>query len=179
MKKPYNKTPVKKGPRINNEISASEIRLIDENGEMVGVVNVADAVVRAKGVGLDLVEISPNVSPPVCKILDYGKFKYEQQKKASEAKKKQKTVELKEIKLRPGIEEHDFQVKMRKILEFIEKENKVKITMRFRGREMAHKQFGFKVLERVKEETKDVAKVEQEPKLEGRQILMLLGPIAV
>ncbi len=164
------------GVRINESIRIDEVRLVDENGEMVGVVKASEALRRAKDAGLDLVEVSPNAKPPVCKILDYGKYKYEQQKRAQEAKKKQKTVETKEIKLRPGIEEHDYQTKMRKVVEFIEKENKVKITMRFRGREMAHQEFGMRVLERVKEETKEIAKVDLQPKLEGRQMMMVLSP---
>lgn len=162
--------------RINENIRIDEVRLVDENGEMIGVVKTPEAIKRAKDAGLDLVEVSPNAKPPVCKILDYGKYKYEQQKRAQEAKKKQKIVETKEIKLRPGIEEHDYQTKMRKVFEFIEKENKVKITMRFRGREMAHQEFGMRVLERIKEETKEVAKVDLQPKLEGRQMMMVLSP---
>lgn len=146
------------------------------DGEMVGVVSVSEALRMAEAAGLDLVEVSPNAAPPVCKILDYGKFKYEQQKKAQEAKKKQKVVEIKEIKLRPGIEEHDFQTKMRKVFEFIEEENKVKITLRFRGREMAHQEYATRVLDRVKSEIAGKAKVEQDAKLEGRQMMMILAP---
>lgn len=145
---------------------------------MVGVVSVSEGLRMAEAAGLDLVEVSPNAAPPVCKILDYGKFKYEQQKKAQEAKKKQKVVEIKEIKLRPGIEEHDFKTKMRKIFEIIEEENKVKITLRFRGRELAHQEYATRVLERVKTEIAGKAKIEMEPKLEGRQMMMVIAPEA-
>lgn len=150
--------------------------MVDENGEMRGVVSVEEGIRVAENAGLDLVEVSPNAEPPVCKVLDYGKYKYEQQKKAQEAKKKQKVVEIKEVKLRPGIEEHDFQVKMKNVHRFLDAGNKVKITMRFRGREMAHREFGIKVLDRVKEQVADKSKVELEPKLEGRQMIMVLGP---
>lgn len=166
------------GPRINDQIRTDKIRLVDENGEMVGVVTVKEGIEAATRAGLDLVEVSPNANPPVCKILDYGKYKYELQKKANEAKKKQKVVEIKEIKLRPGIEDHDYQTKLRKIVEFLEKENKVKVTMRFRGREMAHQEFGMRVLERVVEDTKELSKVDVKPKLEGRQMMMMLSPAA-
>tara|TARA_Y100001936_G_C16052675_1_gene658862 strand:+ start:595 stop:1131 length:537 start_codon:yes stop_codon:yes gene_type:complete len=162
--------------RTNEQIKADKVRVVDENGEMVGVISPAQAVEMARNAGLDLVEVSPNANPPVCKILDYGKYKYEQQKRAQEAKKKQTKVELKEIKLRPGIEEHDYQVKLRKIVEFIEKSNKVKVSMRFRGREMAHKEIGLAVMERVLEDTKEIAKADSKPKFDGRQALMMLSP---
>lgn len=162
--------------RVNHQIKAEKVRVVDENGEMVGVMGVEEAIENAERAGLDLVEVSPAANPPVCKILDYGKYKYEQQKRAQEAKKKQKTIEVKEIKLRPGIEEHDYQTKLRKITEFLEKGNKVKITMRFRGREMAHQEFGMRVVERVKEDTSELAKVDSPAKMEGRQIFMMLGP---
>jgi len=152
------------------------VRLIDEDGENHGVVTLEDALAQAEEAGLDLVEISPNVDPPVCKILDYGKYKYEAQKKANEARKKQKTIEVKEIKMRPGIETHDYQVKMRAMLRFLEAGDKVKVTMRFRGREMAHQELGLNVLRRVQEELDEVAKVEQHPKVEGRQMMMVLAP---
>jgi translation initiation factor IF-3 len=152
------------------------VRLIDEDGENHGVVTLEDALAQAEEAGLDLVEISPNVDPPVCKILDYGKYKYEAQKKANEARKKQKTIEVKEIKMRPGIETHDYQVKMRAMLRFLEAGDKVKVTMRFRGREMAHQDLGLNVLRRVQEELDEVAKVEQHPKVEGRQMMMVLAP---
>ncbi len=142
---------------------------------MVGVVSPREGVERARELGLDLVEISPNADPPVCKILDYGKFKYEEQKKKAIAKKKQKVIEIKEVKIRPGIEEHDYQVKLRSIQKFIGAGDRVKISMRFRGREITHQDLGLKVLDRVCEDVADIAKVEQKPKLEGRQMLMLLS----
>ncbi len=145
---------------------------------MVGVVNVQEGINQARNVGLDLVEVSPNATPPVCKILDYGKFKYQEQKRKSEARKKQKVVDVKEIKLRPGIEEHDFQTKMRSIRKFLEAGDKVKVSMRFRGREMVHQDLAVKVFNRVLEEfDEDIAKVDQKPKLEGRQMIMLLSSV--
>jgi translation initiation factor IF-3 len=144
---------------------------------MVGVVSLEEALRRSTSVGIDLIEVSPNAEPPVCKILDSGKYKYEIQKKKAEAKKKQKVVEVKEIKLRPGIDSHDYDVKMRSVFKFFENGDKVKVTLRFRGREMAHQQLGMEVLNRVKEDTKEVAKVEFHPKMEGRQMVMILGPI--
>ena len=143
---------------------------------MVGVVPVREALLMAEDAGLDLVEISPNASPPVCKILDFGKFKYELQKKENEARKKQKVIEVKEIKLRPGIDEHDYQVKMRSVHRFLEEGDKVKVTMRFRGREMVHQELGMKVLDRVRAELDAMAKVEQWPRLEGRQMIMVMAP---
>ena len=145
---------------------------------MAGVVSVPEALKMAEEAGLDLVEVSPNADPPVCKILDYGKYKYEQQKKAAEARKKQKTVDVKEVKIRPGIEKHDYEVKMRNARRFLEGGDKVKVTMRFRGREMAHQDIGMGVLRKMKEELADVSKPELEPKLEGRQMIMVLGPDA-
>lgn len=164
------------GPKINDAIRAREVRLIDENGQNVGIVSKADAMARAEDAGLDLVEVSPDAEPPVCKILDFGKFKYQEQKKAAEARKHQKTVEIKEIKMRPGIDDHDYDVKMRAIRRFFEEGDKVKVTLRFRGREMAHQDRGMTLLERVKEDFSDVAKVEFSPKLEGRQMIMVLAP---
>lgn len=164
------------GPRINEAIRAREVRLIDENGENVGVVSRFDAMERATGAGLDLVEISPDAEPPVCKIMDFGKFKFEQQKKAAEARKKQKIVEIKEIKMRPAIDDHDYEVKLRAIRRFFEEGDKVKVTLRFRGREMAHQELGMAVLQRVKAEVETIAKVESEPRLEGRQMVMVLAP---
>jgi translation initiation factor IF-3 len=164
------------GPRINDAIRAREVRLIDENGQNVGVVSKFDAIARAEQTGLDLVEISPDAEPPVCKILDFGKFKYQEQKKAAEARKHQKIVEIKEIKMRPGIDDHDYDVKMRAIRRFFEEGDKVKITLRFRGREMAHQELGMNVLKRVKTDTEPVAKVESEPRFEGRQMVMVLAP---
>ena len=153
-----------------------EVRLIDETGENHGVVSIDDALRRAVEAGLDLVEISPNNDPPVCKILDYGKYKYQAQKKASEARKKQKTIEVKEIKMRPGIDQHDYDVKMRAVEKFLKEGDKVKVTLRFRGREMAHKELGMDLLERVRVATDELAKVEQLPRLEGRQMSMVIAP---
>jgi translation initiation factor IF-3 len=166
----------KKGPRVNDDIEEVEVRLIDETGENHGAVAIAKALTMAKAASLDLVEISPNAIPPVCKILDYGKYKYEAQKKASLAKKKQKTVEVKEIKLRPGIEKHDYDVKMRAIDKFLTSGDKVKVTLRYRGREMAHQEIGMDVLTRVREQFADVTKIEQMPKMEGRQMIMIIAP---
>ena len=142
----------------------------------MGVMKTADAIAQADAQGLDLVEVSPNTDPPVCKMLDYGKFKYEAQKKKNEAKKKQKIIEVKEIKLRPNIDEHDYQVKMRNVQKFLDEGDKVKVTMRFRGREMAHQELGVNVLNRVRDDTEDVAKIEAFPKLEGRQMIMVIAP---
>ena len=164
------------GPRINDQIRAREVRLIDETGQNVGVVAKFDALSRAESAGLDLVEVSPDADPPVCKILDFGKFKYQEQKKAAEARKNQKIVEIKEIKMRPGIDDHDYDVKMRAIKRFFEEGDKVKITLRFRGREMAHSQLGMEVLQRVKSDTEGLAKVESEPRFEGKQMVMILAP---
>jgi translation initiation factor IF-3 len=164
------------GPRINEAIRVPEVRLIDETGQNVGVVAHADALQRAVDAGLDLVEVSPDADPPVCKILDFGKYKYQTQKKAAEARKHQKTVEIKEIKMRPAIDDHDYDVKMRAIKRFFEEGDKVKVTLRFRGREMAHQQLGMAVLQRVKGELEEIAKVESEPRLEGRQMVMVLAP---
>lgn len=164
------------GPRINEQIRAREVRLIDENGQNLGILPKHDALARAEDVGLDLVEISPDAEPPVCKILDFGKYKFQEQKKAAEARKHQKIVELKEIKMRPGIDDHDYEVKLRAIKRFFEDGDKVKITMRFRGREMAHSQLGMAVLQRVKADTETIAKVESEPRFEGRQMVMVLAP---
>ena len=164
------------GTRINNDITVPKVRLIDADGEMLGVFGTKQAIEKAAEAGLDLVEISPNAEPPVCKILDYGKFKYEQQKKANEAKKKQKVVDVKEIKLRPGIGDHDYEVKLRAAKKFIEQGDKLKVTLRFRGREMAHIQLGMDVLKRMQGDLEGLAKVDQHPKTEGRQIMMLLSP---
>jgi translation initiation factor IF-3 len=165
-----------KGPRVNHQINVREVRLVKEDGEMLGVVSTRDALSMAAEVGLDLVEISPTAVPPVCKILDYGKFKYEAQKRKNEAKKKQKVIEVKEIKMRPGIEEHDYEVKMRAIKSFLEEGDKVKVTMRFRGREMMHQELGMKVLDKVRTELDELIKVESHPKLEGRQMIMTIAP---
>jgi translation initiation factor IF-3 len=169
--------PVQKdGPRVNDEIRVREVQLIDHEGTNRGVVATHEAIALAREAGLDLVEISPNNSPPVAKILDYGKFKFQAQKKAAEARKKQKTVEVKEIKLRPGIDTHDYDVKMRSMKRFFEEGDKVKITLRFRGREMAHQDLGYRLLQRVREDVAGIAKVESEPSSEGRQIVMILAP---
>ena len=164
------------GPRINDQIRAREVRLIDEAGQNVGVVPKQDALTRAQDAGLDLVEISPDAEPPVCKILDFGKYKFQEQKKAAEARKKQKIVEIKEIKMRPSIDDHDYDVKMRAIKRFFEEGDKVKVTLRFRGREMAHQELGYQLLQKVKLALLDISKVESEPRLEGRQMVMVLAP---
>ncbi len=164
------------GPRINSAITAPNVRLVDENGEMHGVVELSKAIEMADESGLDLVEVSPNADPPVCKILDYGKYKYEQQKKANEARKKQKTVDVKEVKMSPRIEKNDYDVKMRNARRFLESGNKVKVTMRFRGREMAHQDIGRDIFTRIREELEELSTVELHPKFEGRQMMMILGP---
>ena len=164
------------GPRINGAIRAPKVRCIDPEGEQLGVLDTHEAIRKAEDFGLDLVEVQPNADPPVCKILDYGKFKYEAQKRATEARKKQKIIEIKEIKLRPNIDEHDYQVKMRNVQKFLNAGDKVKVTLRFRGREMAHQELGANVLTRVREETDEFAKVEAMPKMEGRQMIMVLAP---
>jgi translation initiation factor IF-3 len=166
----------KDGPRINEEIRSREVQLIDQTGHNHGPTDTQIALQRAQEAGLDLVEIAPNSVPPVVKILDYGKYKYQAQKKAAEARKKQKVVEVKEIKLRPMIDDHDYDVKMRSMQRFFEEGDKVKVTLRFRGREMAHQELGYKLLDRVKGDTTKFAKVEQEPRFEGRQVVMVLAP---
>jgi translation initiation factor IF-3 len=162
-------------PRINNQITAREIRLIGADGEMVGVVPLAQGIRAAEAAGLDLVEISPGAAPPVCKVLDYGKYKYELQKKANEARKKQKIVQIKEIKLRPTIDKHDLEIKLRKINEFLDEGDKVKVSMRFRGREITHQEFGVEVFRKVREHTAEHGRVEMEPRFEGSQMIMILG----
>ena len=152
------------------------MRLVDQRGQMVGVVGRSEALVMATNAGLDLVEIAPNADPPVCKILDFGKYKYEEQKKKNEARKKQKIIEVKEIKLRPGIDDHDYEVKRRSMVKFIEEGDKVKVTMRFRGRELAHQELGMDVLIRVRDDLDEIAKVEQMPRMEGRQMTMVVSP---
>ncbi|MFP6758348.1 MAG: translation initiation factor IF-3 [Alphaproteobacteria bacterium] len=168
--------PQRDGPRANDQIMADPVRLVDQDGEMVGVIGLRDAIDRAMDVGLDLVEVSPNADPPVCKVLDYGKYKYDAQKRAAEARKKQKTIDIKEIKMRPGIDDHDYDVKMRNIVKFLGEGDKVKVTLRFRGREMAHQELGMRVLDRVKDQLEELGKVEQFPKMEGRQMTMVLAP---
>ena len=171
-----NLTPTRDGPRVNEEINSLRVRLVDERGQMLGVVPRNDALARAIEAGLDLVEVSPNADPPVCKILDFGKYKYEEQKRKNEARKKQKVIEIKEIKLRPGIDDHDYDVKMRSMKSFIDEGDKVKVTMRFRGRELAHQEIGMEVLMRVKGDLDEIAKVEQFPRMEGRQMTMVVSP---
>ena len=168
--------PSRDGPRVNDEIRAPQVRLIDQDGEMQGVMSARDAWLHAQSVGLDLLEISPNADPPVVKILDFGKYKYELQKKRNEAKKKQKVIEIKEIKVRPNIDENDYQVKLRAMRSFIGEGDKVKVTLRFRGREMAHQEIGVRVLERIRSEMDPLSKVEQMPRMENRQMVMVLTP---
>lgn len=177
-RRPHNAPPARDtGPRVNDRIRANEIRLIGAEGENVGVVTPERAMVMAEDAGLDLVEISPNASPPVCKIMDFGKFKYETQKREAEARKKQKIIEIKEVKFRPNTDTNDYDVKMRNVYKFLENGDKVKVTLRFRGREMAHQNLGRELLERVAEDTKEHGKVENFPKMEGRQMVMLIGPM--
>jgi translation initiation factor IF-3 len=177
-RRPHNAPPTRDtGPRVNENIRAPEIRLIGAEGENVGVVSPARAMDMAEEAGLDLVEISPNANPPVCKIMDFGKYKYETQKREAEARKKQKTIEIKEVKFRPNTDTNDYNVKMRNVFKFLENGDKVKITLRFRGREMAHQNLGRELLERVAEDTKEIGRVENFPKMEGRQMIMLIGPL--
>jgi len=173
---PLNLTPTREGPRVNDEIGVLRVRLVDQRGNMVGIVGRNEAISMASDAGLDLVEIAPNADPPVCKILDFGKYKYEEQKKKNEARKKQKIIEVKEIKLRPSIDDHDYDVKMRSMVKFIEEGDKVKVTMRFRGRELAHQELGMDILVRVKDDLDEIAKVEQMPRMEGRQMTMVISP---
>ncbi len=161
---------------MNEDIEARSVRLVGADGSMVGVVGIHEAMGTARAAGLDLVEVSPNAEPPVCKVLDYGRFKYEAQKKKNEARKKQKTIEVKEIKMRPGIEQHDYDTKMRSVRRFLEEGDKVKVTLRFRGRELAHQEVGRAVLQRVQTELGEAVKVEQFPKMEGRQMVMVMSP---
>ena len=166
----------KEGPRTNREIRVREVQLIDQDGQNRGVVATPDALQIAEEAGLDLVEIAPNSEPPVCKLLDYGKYKFQSQKKAAEARKNQKTVEVKEIKMRPNIDDHDYDVKMRSMRRFFEEGDKVKVTLRFRGREMAHQDLGLKLMWKVRDEVSSIAKSEADPSLEGRQMTMILAP---
>ena len=168
--------PSNDGPRINNQIRAEKVRLIGADGEMVGVVSVREAMSSATEAGLDLIEISPNADPPVCKISDFGKYRYELQKKEAAARKNQKIILTKELKIRPNIEEHDFQVKIRSAKRFIDEGDKVRFSMQFRGREFEHKEIGMAVLHRVRTEMADYAKIEQEPKFEGGQVIMMVVP---
>lgn len=163
-------------PRVNGQIRAPKVRLIDNNGEMLGVMSAREAQGLAQQAGLDLVEISPNADPPVCKILDYGKYKYQLQKKANEARKKQKVIQIKEIKLRPNIDKHDLEIKLKQVHKFIEEGDKVKFTLRFRGREMSHQQIGMQLMQRVKEQLGETVKIEQEPSLAGMTATMVVSP---
>lgn len=171
--------PDKDGPRINRDIRARTVRLVGADGEMIGVVGIFEGLRLADEAGLDLVEVSPNAEPPVCKILDAGKYKYELQKKANEARKKQKVIDIKEIKLRPTIGQHDYEIKLRQVREFLSEGDKVKFTLRFRGREMAHQDIGYQLMMRVQKDIEEIAKVEQSPKLEGKQMIMMVSPKVV
>ncbi len=166
----------KEGPRVNREIRVPTVQLIGAEGENLGPTAIEEALALAEEAGLDLVEIAPNSAPPVCKILDYGKYKFAAQKKAAEARKNQKTVEVKEVKMRPNIDDHDYDTKMKNMRRFFEEGDKVKVTLRFRGREMAHQDIGLKLLWRVRDEVQNLAKVESQPSLEGRQMVMILAP---
>ena len=168
--------PVKSGPKFDDLIQAEKVRVIDENGENLGVMYTNEAIEQANELGLNLVEVSPGADPPVCKFLDVGKYRYEAQKKANAARKTQKTQQIKEIKMRPNIDDHDYDVKMRSIMKFLEEGDKVKMTLRFRGREMAHQELGMDLLKRVQDDTAVIAKIEAYPRLEGRQMLMVLAP---
>ena len=168
--------PVKSGPRYNEMITVPKVRVIDDEGENLGILYTREAIEQAFELGLDLVEVSPNADPPVCKFLDVGKFRYEAQKKANAARKTQKTQEIKEIKMRPNIDDHDYDVKMRAIHKFIGEGDKVKVTLRFRGRELSHQQLGMNLLKRVQEDIAEVGKVEAYPRMEGRQMLMVIAP---
>lgn len=168
--------PSSKGPRVNQEIVSPQVRLVDAEGAMIGIVSIEEALKRSQEVFLDLVEIVPNTDPPVCKIQNYGKLKYEDQKKRAELKKKQKTIELKEIQIRPTIEIHDYEVKRKKAHSFLLEGNKVKVTLQFRGREMSHQELGVKMIQRFQKDLEDVSKIDMEPKLEGRRMIMVLSP---
>ena len=169
-------SPKQQGPAVNERIRAKTVRVISEKGDMLGVFNTNEAIQLAFEKGLDLVEVSPNASPPVCKIIDYGKYKYQVQKKQAEAKKKQKTFEVKEVKLMPGIEDHDYGVKLKSIQRFLSEGDKVKITLRFKGREMAYHQRGMDVLKKLESQIEPVAKIEQVPTLEGKHMIMVIAP---
>ncbi|MXP08617.1 translation initiation factor IF-3 [Pseudoblastomonas halimionae] len=168
--------PVKSGPRYDNFIQSPKVRVIDDQGENLGVMYTREAIEQAQEQGLNLVEVSPNADPPVCKFLDIGRYRYEAQKKANAQRKTQKTQDIKEVKMRPNIDTHDYDVKMRNVNKFIDNGDKVKVTLRFRGREMAHQQLGMDLLNRVRDDVEETAKVEQFPRLEGRQMLMVLAP---
>ncbi|MEA3640030.1 MAG: translation initiation factor IF-3 [Lamprobacter sp.] len=162
--------------RVNEEISVPQVRLIAEDGEQVGILDLADAMQRATEVSLDLVEIVPNADPPVCRLMDYGRFRFDQKKKQNEARKKQKQVQVKEVKFRPGTDIGDYQVKLKNLTRFLNEGDKAKVTMRFRGREHAHRELGLDLLRRVEKDLSDISIVEQQPQMEGRQMIMVLGP---
>jgi len=170
-------TAAREDYRVNDRIESNEVRLVAEDGSMIGVVRLREALDRARDAGLDLGEVSPTAKPPVCKILDYGKFKYEAQKRANAARKKQRVIEVKEIKMRPGIDDNDYNIKMKKIRHFLEEGDKVKVTMRFRGRELSHQNLAMNILTKVKDEVSELGKVEQFPKMEGRQMVMVMAPL--
>ncbi|NEX17638.1 MAG: translation initiation factor IF-3 [Halochromatium sp.] len=162
--------------RVNEEISVPQVRLIAEDGEQVGILDLAEAMQRATDVSLDLVEIVPNADPPVCRLMDYGRFRFDQKKKQNEARKKQKQVQVKEVKFRPGTDIGDYQVKLKNLTRFLNEGDKAKVTMRFRGREHAHRELGLDLLRRVEKDLSDISIVEQQPQMEGRQMIMVLGP---
>ncbi|MBI1238176.1 MAG: translation initiation factor IF-3 [Alphaproteobacteria bacterium] len=170
------KPEAKDGPRVNHDITAPEVLVIDESNEKRGVMRKLDAIRLAEEEGFDLVEVAPNSTPPVCRLMDFGKFKYEQQKKAAEARKKQKIIEVKELKMRPSIDDHDYSTKLKAARRFFEEGDKVKFTLRFRGREMQHQHLGMQLLQRIRTELDEIAKVEQDTKLEGRQMMMVMAP---
>ena len=176
IRRPIQAPPPKDGPRINQDIKVPRVLLIDQNGEKQGIMPTSAALEAAEEAGLDLVEVSPTADPPVCKILDYGKYRFQEQKKKAEARKKQKVVEIKEIKLRPNIDIHDYEVKAKAMHRFFEEGDKVKVTLRFRGREMAHPELGMKLLNKVKADFEPTTRVEYEPKMEGKQMIMILAP---
>ncbi|HRK70707.1 MAG TPA: translation initiation factor IF-3 [Micropepsaceae bacterium] len=182
MRRPASAAPPPKrerdedGPRVNEEITAWEVLVIDDAGEKRGQMTRAEALKLADEEGYDLVEVAPQAKPPVCRLMDYGKFKYEQQKKAAEARKNQKIIEIKELKMRPMIDEHDYEVKLRAARRFFEEGDKVKFTLRFRGREMQHQHLGYELIERIRKELEPIAKVEQEARLEGKQMQMVMAP---
>ncbi|PWG61100.1 translation initiation factor IF-3 [Spiribacter halobius] len=162
--------------RVNEDIQVPQVRLIDQNGEQVGIVDTEDAIQRAAEVNLDVVELDPNADPPVCRVMDFGKWKFEQSKKQQAAKKKQKQIEVKEVKFRPGTDEGDYQVKLRNLKRFLDDGDKVKVTLRFRGREMAHQELGLELLERVERDLEELATVDQRPRMEGRLMVMMMSP---
>ncbi|MDR1854515.1 MAG: translation initiation factor IF-3 [Azoarcus sp.] len=166
-----------KKQRVNGEITAPEVRLVGEDGEPLGIMSLRAALEAAEEAGVDLVEIAPTAQPPVCKVMDFGKFRYQEQKKAHEARLKQKQVQVKEVKFRPGTDENDYQIKLRNLRRFLDEGDKCKVTLRFRGREMAHQEFGARQLERIKADLEDVGQVEQMPKMEGRQMIMVVAPV--